>query len=66
MNFDNLTDEQKERARALKDPAELAEFVAAEGTELTDEQLEAVSGGTSKWEELTNCEEYGLIDDPYK
>ena len=40
-----LTDEQIERVKACKDQAELLALAKAEGIQLTDEQLEAVSGG---------------------
>lgn len=40
-----LTEEQIEKAKACKNQEELLEFAKAEGIQLTDEQLEAVSGG---------------------
>ena len=49
MNRDELlkglTAEQIEKARACKNAEELLELAKKEGIELTDEQLEAVSGG---------------------
>ena len=45
MNFENLTPEQREKARACKTADELIELAKSEGAELTDDQLEAVSGG---------------------
>lgn len=45
MEYKNLTEEQKERAMALKSPEEMLEFAKNEGIEITDEQLEGVAGG---------------------
>ena len=45
MNFDNITPEQQERAKACKTTEELVALAEAEGIDLSDEQLEAVSGG---------------------
>ena len=45
MDFNDLTNEQKEKARACKTPEEILALARAEGYELTDEQLEGVSGG---------------------
>ena len=56
--FDSLTDEQKARARSLRTPEEVLAFARNEGYELTDEQLEAVSGGS--WGQ---CEEIACPQD---
>ena len=40
-----LTEEQIEKAKACKSSDEILQLAKAEGIELTDEQLEAVSGG---------------------
>ena len=45
MKIEDLTPEQKERAKGLKTPEEILEFVKAEGLELDDEQLEDIAGG---------------------
>ena len=42
----SLTDEQKARAKACKTPEDYIAFAREEGIELTDEQLEAIAGGT--------------------
>jgi hypothetical protein len=47
MNLDNLTPEQQEKAKACKTPEEFLEMIREEGIELTDEQLESISGGVS-------------------
>ena len=43
---EQLTPEQLEKARACKSADELIELAKSEGVELTDEQLEGISGGT--------------------
>ena len=43
---DQLTPEQMDKARACKSADELVELAKAEGVELNEEQLEAISGGT--------------------
>ena len=45
-SFNELTPEQMEKARECKNAADLAELAKSEGIELTDEQLDAISGGT--------------------
>lgn len=45
MEYKDLTDEQRAKARACTSPEELMALARDEGVELTDEQLEAVSGG---------------------
>ena len=45
MNFEDLTTQQKEKAIACKTPDELLELAKEEGIELTDAQLEGISGG---------------------
>ena len=54
MNFDDLTTQQKEKAKACKTPEEVLSLAKEEGIELTDAQLESVSGGVDWWK----CEEY--------
>ena len=45
--FDKLTDDQKKKFENCKTPEELLAFAKDEGFELTDDQLEALSGGAS-------------------
>lgn len=45
MNFDDLTEEQKAKARAAKTPEEILALAKEEGYELSDAELESISGG---------------------
>ena len=45
MNIFELTPELKEKARACKTAEEIKAFLASEAIELTEEQLESISGG---------------------
>jgi len=44
MKFENLTPEQQEKAKACKTPEEVIALAKEEGYNLSDEELEAVSG----------------------
>ena len=59
MNISDITPELCEKAKAVKTPEELIALARSEGVELSDEQLEAVSGGA--WNDWDDCEkvEYG-------
>ena len=52
MNFEDMTPEQKEKALACKTPEEVYALVKEDGLELTEDELEAVSGGSICWD---NC-----------
>ncbi|MBR3384485.1 MAG: hypothetical protein IKG69_04670 [Atopobiaceae bacterium] len=45
-SFNELTPEQMEKARACKSPDDLVELAKSEGIELTEEQLDAIAGGS--------------------
>lgn len=53
MIFKDLTKEQQDKCYACKDADEILSFVKEEGFELSDQQLEAVSGGG--WGEVPTC-----------
>lgn len=53
MNIDDLSSELKDKALACKNPEELLALAAAEGYELTEEELESVAGG-GDWYSCTN------------
>lgn len=73
MDFNDLTSEQQELARACKAPEELAELAKSLGAQLSKEELAAVAGGSSSAEDdgstcaikffdcplLDSCPEYG-------
>ena len=58
MNFEDLTPEQLEKARACKSSEELAALAAKVGVALSDEELESLSGGS--W--ATDCPKEGCKD----
>ena len=66
MDFNDLTEEQKAKARECKTPEELLKLAAEEDLELSDEQLEAIAGGndTSAWEDMTGCTGLGDVPCP--
>ena len=53
MRLEDLTPEQMEKAKACKTTEELLTLAKEEGVELSDEQLEGLSGGVD-WKKL-NC-----------
>lgn len=50
--FNDLTPEQMEKARECKTSEDLVKLANSEGIELTDEQLDAIAGGT--WYDCMN------------
>ena len=52
MDISNFTPEQLEKAKATTSTEELLELAKSEGIDLTDEQLDAVAGGSNDdyWE----------------
>ena len=48
MKFEDLTKEQQERAKACKTPEEVFALAKEVGYELTEEEVNAISGG-GKW-----------------
>ena len=54
MDKDDLSPELREKARACKTTEELLTLAETEGVELSDDQLEAVSGG-AMW---VDCETF--------
>lgn len=45
MNYEDLTPEQMEKAKKLQTPEEMLAFAREEGFELSNEELDAISGG---------------------
>ena len=58
MNYENLSPEQRERARACESPEELAALAEEEGLELSDEMLKGVAGGGF---DPLNCKRYHCL-----
>lgn len=52
MNFDDLAPEIQEKAKDCKTPEDILALAKAEGHELSDVELEAISGG-----EFWECED---------
>lgn len=49
MEFDEISQELKDRAKACKTPEELLALARDEGITLSDAELEQVAGGRGKW-----------------
>ena len=60
MKFEDLTPEQQEKAKACKGPEEMLALAKEEGMELSEEELDAISGGD--WNCWDVCS--GFEDDP--
>ncbi len=58
IDFENLTPELKEKAKACKTPEDILELAKAEGYELSDEEIEGISGGWCPG----NCDNYTCKD----
>ena len=62
MNYEDLSDELKEKAKACKTPEDLLALAKAEGVELSEAELERIAGG-----EPWACGNYNCPDfDPYE
>ena len=57
MNFNDLTPELQERARACKTPEDVLSLAKEEGYELSDDELRSVSGGVS-WSCISDCPDH--------
>ena len=59
MELENLSPEVREKALACETPEELLSLAKEEGYELTDGQLEAISGGLEWGKDCSNHEKWG-------
>ena len=50
MNYEDLTPEQMERIKSCTSPEELLALAKTEGYELSEQELEAVTGGEGSWD----------------
>ncbi len=55
MKFKDLTEEQRAEVKACKSPDEILKLAKDEGFELSDEELENMSGGASWGAATTTC-----------
>lgn len=64
MDFNDIAPELREKAKNCKTAEELIELAKDEGLELSDEQIEAISGGA--WNCWDDCAEvtYGANNSP--
>ena len=65
MNYEDLTPEQQEKARACKTSDELRGLALENGIELSDEQIDKISGGWKdgcSYSEPTECPICGGTD----
>lgn len=53
----DLTKEQQHRFVKIESKEELMEFLKDEELELSDEQLEGISGGSKYWDDARSCSE---------
>ena len=72
MEFENLSSEQMEKARACKSTEDVFALAKEEGYELSDEELDAVSGGDwdcwsvcTKYVKETDCSTQGYGSGPW-
>ena len=57
MDFEDLKNPGlQEKLKAATTADELVALVKEEGLELSDDQLEAVAGGNSRWDDIVGCE----------
>jgi len=54
MNFEDLTPEQQEKARACKTPEEVLALAKQEGYELSDAELDGIAGGAWACDDYRN------------
>ena len=59
MNFEDLTLEQQEKARACKTPEEVLALAKQEGYELSDAELDGIAGGAWK-----GCHDHDWVGGP--
>ena len=58
MELKDLSPEQQEKLKACKSPEDILALAAEEGYELSDEEIESISGGLS-WDSLGDLARIG-------
>jgi len=56
MDLSNISEEQKAKFKACETPEEMLAAAREEGYELSEEELQAVSGGGQSWSCIRNCD----------
>lgn len=54
MKFEELSPEMQEKAKACKTPEDIIALAREEGYNLSEDELEAISGGVS-WDCISDC-----------
>ena len=57
MNFEDLTPEQQEKAKACRTAEDILALAKEEGYELSDTELESIAGGYF-WDDGSDCGDY--------
>jgi hypothetical protein len=65
MEFDELSQELKDKARACETPEEMLALAKDEGITLSDEDLDQISGGKGKWA-YEKCDDFERQGKPRK
>jgi predicted ribosomally synthesized peptide with nif11-like leader len=58
MNFDELSPELQKRAQTCKTPEEVLNLAREEGYELSDDELQSISGGMKWRREDKTCSDF--------
>ena len=56
MNFEDLSSELKEKAKACKTPEDILALAKEEGYTLSEEELDGIAGGGPEWNCSYTCE----------
>ncbi len=56
MNYEDLSPELKEKAKACKTPEDILALAKEEGYTLSEEELDGLAGGGPEWNRSYTCE----------
>jgi len=65
MEFDEISQELKDKAKACETPEELLALAADEGITLSDSELDQIAGGKGKWAH-EQCDDFTRQGKPRK